>query len=117
MKLTKLKLVLSIVMLLTLIVAAHVYAYGALTVCLRSYSLGVNYAGGNVGSFGLRNGTWNLYARVNYGISRAGSYGSNVVFAGVSDMGSSSQSGVANAYVGGHDSAGIYQSDSDSDSN
>lgn len=106
--------------LLALIMAGRVHAYGALTVCLRvwiSNSVSWNSASATIGNPGLRNGTWNIFAEVNSPDSDSGAFGSNIILKSVFDGGDYWDSGVANAYIGGYDRDGNYQSDSDSDSN
>lgn len=102
----KLKVVLTLLVLLTLVVTIHVYAYSASTNCSRSSH---TYASASISSSGLRNGSWNVSARVNHGSSDSGRYTNNTVSAHVSDMGSSTQLGRADAYVDGLDSNSIYQ--------
>lgn len=104
----KLRVVLTLLVLLTLVMTIHVYAYSASATCSRGSH---TYASASISSSGLKNGTYNVYAKVNYGSSNAGTFKSNTVSSSVSDMGSTSQSGTANAYVGGYNSSGNYQSD------
>ena len=112
----KRKIVLSLVLLLSF-VTASVYAYYASTVCLRWSDLGFNWAYAVIGTPLISNGTYNVYAEVDQPAANSGSFGNNVVIADEGDLGPYSNSGTANAFVGGYDGDGIYQSDTDSDSN
>lgn len=60
-----------------------------------------------------------VYAKVDNIDQKSGSYGSNIVFKSASDYyggASSSVKAIASAAVNGHDAAGVYQYDGDSDS-
>lgn len=100
MKVEKRVLAIALALLLTFTVTVSVYAYGGLAVCLRLATL--NTATASIGSPFLENGTYNVFAEVDDPIAEAGAFGSNWVFAGVIDYGPVSESGTANAYVGGH---------------
>ena len=115
----KRKIVLSLVSLVLLLsfVTASVYAYYASTVCLRWSDLGFNWAYAVIGNRSLSNGTYNVYAEVDQPAAESGSFGNQRIMADEGDVGPHSNSGTANAFVGGYDSDGIYQSDTDSDSN
>ena len=116
----KRKIVLSLVLLLSLIiVTVTAYAYGATTVCQRYdvYGIRFNWAYAVIGTPLISNGTYNVYAEVDQPAANSGSFGNNVVIADEGDLGPYSNSGTANAFVGGYDGDGIYQSDTDSDSN
>lgn len=116
----KFKIVLvSTLVLAILIVAVKVYAFGAVAITVRNYSTPkFTYATALTGSPGLENGTWNVYAKVDDARSDAGSFADEVAFGWCSDYygdAKSSVKAVANASVCGHDAAGVYQCDHDSD--
>ena len=115
----KLKVVLSsILVLTTLIASVNVYAWGALAVTVRSYTLKFTTATASIGSPGLENGTWYVYAKVDDIDQKAGSFADEIVMKWASDYyggASSSVKAVASASVCGHDGAGVYQCDDDSD--
>ena len=102
----KLKVVLTTLVLLAFVVITHVCAYNTGTDTFRTSHFTHAQAWGN--NSGLSNGTYNTYASVNYGSTRAGNFDSQYVSASVSDMGALSQSATANAYFGGYDSSGQY---------
>lgn len=111
----KLKVAFSLVVLLSIIVTASVYAYNASAWCVGYSWTGYKWAGASISSSGLRNGTYNTFAEVNSPKSDSGSFASNTVYAYASDVGPFYFTATANAYVGGYDSASIYRSDNDSD--
>ena len=111
----KLKIALSIVVLLIFIVAVNVYAYNASAWCVGYSWTGLKWAAAATSSSGLRNGTYNVFAQVDTPKSDSGAFVGNTVYAYVSDLGSYSFTATANAYVGGYDSASHYQSDNDRD--
>ncbi len=100
MKVEKRVLVIALALLLTFTVTVSVYAYGALAVCQRFIT--TNTATASIGSPFLKNGTYNVFVEVDEPDAEAGSFGNNWVFAGRIDYGDVSDSGTANAYVGGH---------------
>ena len=115
MKLQNSILVIALTLLLMLTVTVSLYAYGAITVCLRSrYG---NHASATIGSPLLHNGTYFVHCMVNQPKTKAGAFGNNIVVSTVGDLGPYYTQGTASAYVGGYDSWNNYQSDSDSDSN
>ncbi len=101
MKVEKRVLAIVLALLLTFTVTVSVYAYGALAICQRFVIY--NTATASIGTPGLINGTYNVFAEVDPpGRSDAGSFGNNIVITGRIDYGPVSSSGTANAYVGGH---------------
>ena len=118
------KILYSLLLIVTVLVCVQfAHAYGALAVTLRldNWLVKNNTASAHMGTFGLENGTFSVYANVNDdgdpGQSGQGSYGSEWVFASVGDAGPLHSSAVANAYVNGYDKWGNFQHDDDSDNN
>ena len=114
----KSKVVLSSFLVLAILIAfvVDVYAWGALAVTIRSYKLGFTTATASMGTPGLENGTWHVYAKVDETDVKYGSFGSEVVMKWASDYyDGTSLPAVASASVCGHDGAGKYLCDHDSD--
>ena len=100
MKVGKRVLAIALALLLTFTVTVSVYAYGALAIC--QWFITINTATASIGSPFLKNGTYNVFAEVDEPDAEAGSFSNNWVFAGKIDYGDVSDSGTANAYVGGY---------------
>lgn len=96
--------------LLIFVVISYVSGYSTSADASRSEH--TTTADASTNNSGLSNGTYNVYAFVNYGSTRAGSFGNQHVALTASDHGSTSQSATANAAVGGYDSNDNYQSSS-----
>ena len=93
-------------------------AYGALTTTLRLFI--VNTADALIGTPGLRNGMFSVYADVadcDPAGSLQGSFKNEWVFAVASEFGPLRAAGVSNAFVQGYDKWDEFQRDDDSDSN
>ena len=116
----KLKVVYSSILVFAILFASvvSVYAYGASTFTVRSYTLGLTTADAFIGTPGLENGTWHVYAKVDDIDQAAGSFADEIVFRSASDFwlgANSTVKAVASASVCGHDGAGENQCDHDSD--
>ena len=114
----KFKVVLSSILVLALLFAfvVHVHAWGASAFCIRSYTLGFTTADALIGSPGLKNGTYHVYAKVDDTDVEYDSFGNEIVFDWASDYyDGTSLPAVASASVCGHDGAGKYLCDHDSD--
>ena len=102
-----------------LVCAQIVYGYGATTLTLRK-NLGIikkNTAFATMENVGLDNGFYSVYAEVDSADSKQGSFGNENITSLAYDIGAFTESGVANAYVDGHDNQGNFHMDAASDSN
>lgn len=117
------KVLSSLLLILAVVVCVQIaHAYGALAVTLRlnNWLIQANTASAAIGSFGLKNGSFSVYADVNDddpADSAQGAFKNEWVAAFASDSGPLHASGVASCYVQGHDEWGNFQDDNDSDEN
>ncbi len=104
---------------LSLAVATMVYSYGATTSTLRVRLpfIKKNTALAILGNFGLKNGSFATWAKVDNADNESGSFGNEIVFSRSYDSGPYHNSGTAYAYVNGYDGDDKFQQDHDYDSN
>ena len=117
------KILYSLLLIVAILVCVQfAHGYGALAVTLRwnNFLFQMNTADALIGSFGLENGSYSVYADINDDDppdSGQGAFGNQNIFTFASDYGPLHASGVASCYVKGHDEWGNFQDDNDSDSN
>lgn len=117
----KLKVVLNSILVLAILFTSvvSVYAYGASTFTIRLYSpIKLTTADAFIGTPGLRDGVWRVYAKVDDTDSDADFFKNELVFASASDFwfgASSDVKAVASAGVCGYDAADEYKCDFDDD--